>query len=470
MLLLLLGCTPTGESPVKESEAQDSAVDSVVEWTSLAGPCEAPSELPPDPIEAVGQARTTQDVVGYLVEMVDVEPFGDYMLGAGQGGMLTYNVADPAAPFLAGHAQGPGQDRFHRVEVLNSRYVAATNREHGIAIFDLQNPALPYQVWFENNIRWEGMAAVDGMLYVTAGERLEVLDVSTPTQPRRQTEVAGLRAAWELSAPIDGWIYAADNVLGLVPIDIRVPTAPVVGTAVDLGAGVLHVRAAGNLLVASLGGAGVAILDASNPATPVEIARMVTGGSVVMTDVSGTTLYAVDHEALLAWDISDPAKPLALGREETEQFALAVVAKDDLAWVGDWALMESYRVNPEARAGQLDIPGTGLLHGMNRLYNRGGGTLRLLGGAGDGLELEAEAIEIPPDGSVSLVISGSGDEVCLASDDPDSPVRTERVTDATTAPVGQVAPDFSLPDLNGVPYRLSEQLGSPVLLVYFATW
>ena len=37
-------------------------------------------------------------------------------------------------------------------------------------------------------------------------------------------------------------------------------------------------------------------------------------------------------------------------------------------------------------------------------------------------------------------------------------------------PLGVPAPDFALPATDGTYYTLSEQLGQPVLLVYFATW
>jgi peroxiredoxin len=36
--------------------------------------------------------------------------------------------------------------------------------------------------------------------------------------------------------------------------------------------------------------------------------------------------------------------------------------------------------------------------------------------------------------------------------------------------LGQRAPDFSLPDLDGAVHTLSAQAGAPVVLVYFATW
>ncbi|MSQ04298.1 MAG: hypothetical protein EXR71_20860 [Myxococcales bacterium] len=469
MMLFLLSCDPAPDGLGPEAvQAEDTAPEAT--WVPVPTGCEAPAVLPADPLVLAGEARTTQENVGYLIEMVDVERYGDLVLGVGQGGLLVYDVSDPDAPALVGDGRGPGQDRFHRVEALDERYVAATNREYGIAVYDLLDPSKPVQVWSEAHAGWEGLSAVDGLLYVTDSEGLVVFDVANPWSPERVGEATGLDASWELSQPVGDWIYAADNTLGLVPIDISDPTAPTLGVPVHLGGGVLHVRAHGSTLYASLGGAGVAVLDASNPATPVEIARVETGGAAVMSAVANGILFVVDHEAILAWDVADPAAPLPIGRQETEQFALAVDADDDVAWVGDWALMEGWRVDPSAAAGQLDVPGAGLVVGTTTISNRGGGTLRLLGGAGEGLTIEASALEITPGGSAQLRIAGTGTSLCLATDDPDGPLRTFVVTEAGAPPIGEPAPDFTLTDLDGVEHRLSEQLGNPVLLVYFATW
>jgi len=40
----------------------------------------------------------------------------------------------------------------------------------------------------------------------------------------------------------------------------------------------------------------------------------------------------------------------------------------------------------------------------------------------------------------------------------------------TGVALGNDAPDFVLEDLDGNSHRLSEQLGHPVVLVFFATW
>ncbi len=432
--------------------------------------CEPLDPLPADPLTLAGEARTTQDQVGYLIELVDAERFGDLVLGVGQGGLLVYDVSDPAAPFLLGKGRGPGQDRFHRVEVLDDRYVAVSNREFGVAVFDLADPSRPTQVWSEAHQGWEGLALVDGHLVVTTHDGVVVFDVSDPTSPESVGEATGLSAAWELSAPIGSWVYAADNELGVVPVDVSDPTAPVVGVPLALGGGVLHVEADGDTLYASLGGSGVAILDAAAPGAPVEIGRVSTGGAAVMSAVADDILFVVDHEALSAWNVADPADPRPLGRQQTEQFALAVAATGDIAWVGDWALLGGWRLDREASAGSLDLPGQDLTLGLTTVTNRGGGTLQLFGASGDNITVEAGSTLIPPGGATSLRVLGTGSTVCISTNDPDGPVFEFAVTDAGAPPVGTPAPDFSLLDLDGAEHRLSEQLGHPVLLVYFATW
>ena len=67
----------------------------------------------------------------------------------------------------------------------------------------------------------------------------------------------------------------------------------------------------------------------------------------------------------------------------------------------------------------------------------------------------------------------SNGAVCIASDDPASPaleIQVLREHDEISIPLGTAAPDFVLTDIDGDTHRLSEQLGHPVLLVYFATW
>ena len=63
--------------------------------------------------------------------------------------------------------------------------------------------------------------------------------------------------------------------------------------------------------------------------------------------------------------------------------------------------------------------------------------------------------------------------LCLASNDPDesqAEVEVHTGGGGVIGEVGRPAPDFVLTDLDGESHRLSEHLGHPVVLVYFATW
>ena len=253
-----------------------------------------------------------------------------------------------------------------------------------------------------------------------------------------------------------------------VPIDIRVPDVPVVGTPVAV-AGALHPRYADDRVWVAMGGAGVAEMDVSDRGAPVQVGSVSTGGSAVMTDVADGRLWVVDHEGVAVFDLDGTP----IQEERTEQFALAVDAEGDRAFVGDWNLLDVYRL-AESDAPALDTPSDSvrLEDGALSLTvtNRGSGTLRLVGATFEGAAVYAERTEIPPGGSTIVRAEGAGATLCLASNDPDEPTKTITVTETAPPPAGVPAPDFALQDLDGDTHRLSEQLGAPVLLAYFATW
>ena len=49
-------------------------------------------------------------------------------------------------------------------------------------------------------------------------------------------------------------------------------------------------------------------------------------------------------------------------------------------------------------------------------------------------------------------------------------VQLVSTSEDTSIAVGQMAPDFTLLDLDGQPHRLAEYKGRPVLLTFFASW
>lgn len=494
MLSLLLAACDADPAPCAEGFIRDDAghcaldaggdtsttSDTATDWITPPADCSAPADLGDDPVTLVDSVLPGER--GGLYEMVDIELSGGVAYAVGQGGLVVLDPTPGAASVLG---SGVG-DRFHRVEPIGDGYVALTHRDRGLTIADVTDPSRPTSVATVNGSGWEGMAYDDGRLYVTVrDEGVRVLDVSDPTSPEAVGDGAGLSAPWELSKPRDGWIYAADNTLGVVPIDISDPDAPVVGDPVDLGSAVLHVAVDGDNLYAAAGGAGVVVLDLADPASPEPVATLPTGGSVVMTAVADGLLYAADHTGLVVWDVTDPAAPVPVGREETPQFALGVAAEDDVAWVADWTALEGWAVDRDAGSPEAELSSTTVLLSPDGgteeidIANLGGGDLHLTGAttSDDRLDVEVSADTLAPGetATLRLAFAGDGNEldatVCLATDDPDGPLVTLEVGTGSDDPyVGLAAPDFALPGIDGETYRLSEQLGHPVMLVYFATW
>lgn len=473
-LLLLLACG-RDKAPDTTAETGDGAEEPA--WVALPAACEAPEALPADPLTLEGSARVGQEGGSGFMEALDVELVDQTAYVVGQGGLLIFDLSDTAAPERLYGPWESGRGKLHKVEPLAPGYLATSQRDEGVYIWEVAAPERAAVVGEIAGAGMEGLWHEDGLLFVTVREEgLRVYDVSDPSAPALVASAAGLAAPWELAASGDGWLYAADNTLGVVPIDARDPRAPVVGEPFPLDGPALHARFAGERLYVATGGDGVAVLDVSTRAAPRLLATVSTGGSAVMTDVADGRLWVADHEGVAVFDLSAD-QPTPVQREQTEQFALAVDAEGARGFVGDWNLLEVWAL-AEGEAGALDSPGDTLRWSEGvaetTLTNRGSGALTLVGATveAEGATVEVGALVLPPGASTTLRVSGIGEDttLCLASDDPDEPLRTLALRAAAAPPAGEPAPDFALADLDGRTHRLSEQLGHPVLLAYFATW
>ncbi|MCK6520150.1 hypothetical protein L6R49_01805 [Myxococcota bacterium] len=457
-------------------------------WSTLPTSCEAPASLPTDTLTQTGQDKRGQDKPGqgFFVELIDLELHGERAYGVGQGGLMVYDIADPAAPALIGAHPPAGNGRYHRVEVIRDGLVAVTHRDRGLELVDVSDPAAMATLGVISRAGLEGMAWDGDRLWLTDRARgLLPVDLSDPTRPVEGAATPGLSAPWELSPVQTGWSYVADNALGVVPIDLSNPDAPVIHPAVALPGATQHVAVADGHLYAAIGGAGVAVLSLADPAAPSLLRVVPTGGSAAQVSAADGLLWVADHEGVVVYDLSDPADPQPLAREQTEQFALAVrAAPGDAAWVGDWNILSGWVLDRDGAAPSLDpstdsprLPAEGG-EATVRLTNRGDAPLTLSGATvGDErVTVEVSAASIEPGEEALLRLTWAGGEsldttLCLASNDPDEPTLSLKLTAGVVGDyLGQAAPDFALTDLDGDTHRLSEQLGAPVLLAYFATW
>jgi hypothetical protein len=248
----------------------------------------------------------------------------------------------------------------------------------------------------------------------------------------------------------------------------------------------LVLSADGLTLYAAVGGAGIEIFSLDDPAKPESLGTVATGYSAVSVALGDGLLWASTLQDIVAFDLADPRTPQRINTEETEQWAMAIAAEGDRAIVADWAWVSTFQRTSLEPAPDLDPASTHLYIDeegeelLLELSNLGEASL-LLGSASasdDRLSIWAESTEIEPDQSASLRIdySGGGDldaSICLASSDPDEPQVQIQIVDGPTGDrlsLGSEAPDFELEDLDGNLYRLSDQRGRPVVLIYFATW
>ena len=482
----------SGDAPSDGADGGGDGADGTeapIDWQTLDASCEAPAELGHNPVSLLGDVELQRSAFVELVDLaIDIDR--GLAFGAGQGGFVVADISDPSAPVF--QSAGAPRDfflRFYRVAIGSGRIVYTTHRDYGLVAWDTSNPESPRVTHALNDRDLSGMAVAGRYLYVVthAGE-LVTFDASSPDLPVEVARTGGLANAWQPLAVGDR-LYVADNTAGVVVFDRSDPAAPshVATVAAQGGVQELAVSDDGTTLYAAVGGAGIEVFSLSDPDAPVSTGLIDLHYSVLSVDTDGDVLWAANQQDVAAVDISRPRSPAPLGTKQTRQWAMHVAAAGGQAWVGDWGWLAAYAVDADAVEPDIDPASTSLYLAEDggeielSIANLGAGELTLLGATSDDdrVTLAVSEAAVAPGGSALLRVTyqGGGDldaEVCLSSNDPDEPIQTLRVVDggdiSSGAYLGTAARDFELGGLDGQRYRLSEQLGHPVVLVYFATW
>jgi hypothetical protein len=206
----------------------------------------------------------------------------------------------------------------------------------------------------------------------------------------------------------------------------------------------------------------------------------------------------VSQESIVLLDVSTPAAPTFVNAEETPQWSMQVASANGVAFLAEWGFFSAYAASG-AEAPHLELSRDEVYlspEGASeivRIQNLGAADLEISGArvwsgaadldagsrlADDRVQLRVSDDLLPSGATAELEIQFSGGEaleasLCLESNDPDgsrSFVALSVGESGTGVALGNDAPDFVLQDLDGNSHRLSEQLGHPVVLVYFATW
>jgi hypothetical protein len=257
------------------------------------------------------------------------------------------DIGNPALPTEV--ASLPVTQDLKRLLISGSRLYAAASRGNGLRILDVSNPLSPTELAFfatpdtARNIKVVGTRA-----YVAdAGGGLRILNVSDPALPK---EIGSFQTPFAAQVAVKGTMaYVADAIEGLFIVDISDPTAPslvgqlagpfncvdVVGSfayvagfafgVVDVSnpasptlvgsfaASVNAIKVVGSLAFA-VNGAGLQILDVSNPAAITEISTVTGVSNAGALTLTGSRVYIGSQNDVLAVDVSNPTAPVVLGQ------------------------------------------------------------------------------------------------------------------------------------------------------------
>ncbi len=292
---------------------------------------------------------------GSYIHWLGTAPIGATVLGVAVQGEVAYvahaeglsviDVASPSAPLVVGGVGLPGTPVSVAVA---GRYAYVVGTFGAVYAVDVAVPQFPWLVgMIELQEQLFAVASEGGRAFVAADAGdLYVIDMSVPEAPVVESHLILPGEAQGIMVR-NGLAYVAGGSAGLHVVDVVDPGAPVLlgtGDIGDYGSSIdvaLTVAADGvnttYAYVAVRGwGAGLFVIDVSNPADPLPVgaallapllspsAVAVTGGHVLVSTGRGTRVY----------DPSDPTTPIPISSVDLE--AIDIAAEGNRAYLADY--------------------------------------------------------------------------------------------------------------------------------------
>jgi len=420
--------------------------------------------------------------------LMDVEMVGDRAFvsnGLGSG-LEVYDISDPTDPTRT-YTHGP--DAWRAVSSGDTLLFLFCRRD-GVALYDISGTGDPVPLGRYdppgNREALEGGDLRGSTLYAAAHQNgIYIIDVSDPASPRKvgALSLAPTSRAWNVEAR-DSFLFAANGRHGLAVVGLaggarRIADLPLPGLANDIALD-------GDIAAVSLGAAGLATVDISDPYSPVLRDTIGTAGCVWGLGITGHLVIVGSWRVMELFDISDPDHITRAGWDNTYTWAHgADVCEDSVLAVADWRGMSVYRIGQDPGA-DIDVEPEVLDFGSVSssrdtavvVRNTGSGRLSVTAvGTPGGIAADPSSFVVDPGDSqlVTVTATGSGavsGNIVYNSDDPDESRWSQEVYKNNTGfpQCGSSAPDFTLQGTDSEWHTLSDYRGKVVYLVFGASW
>ncbi len=208
----------------------------------------------------------------------------------------------------------------------------------------------------------QAVAVQGSYAYVGVGLRLIVLDIANLANPREVGATEPFGWYVEDVAVVGNTAFVAAGGAGLYIVDVSNPARPVVAGSLDTPGYAEGMVVVGRYAYVADGPAGLRVVDIGNPTHLAEVGRAYNLNYAFDVAVEGGYAYiAAAGAGLLVADISDPTKPREVGALDTPGYAYGIAVSGTTAYVADgWGGLRVVDIADPSRLreiGSVDTPG-----------------------------------------------------------------------------------------------------------------